>query len=177
MKHATRTKYFSDIDVHERQQSRKPFRIEKDNQRRFVRLEISSPIALKKIKDSVGGFWPDGTTFSIDGTILNVSPGGVLIETEQPLGEHEIVAMRFTLQGDETLDYVLGMVKRSEKMDDFYLSGIEFIHRRHLEDKLSQGEIDMLSDKLADFQEMVQQVLTKYITKTRSSASQDGTQK
>ncbi len=174
MKHATRTKYFSDIDVHERQQqSRRPFRVEQDNQRRFVRLEISSPIALKKVKDSLGGFWPEGTTYAIDGTILNVSPGGVLIETEQPLGEHEIVAMRFTLQGDEVLEHILGMVKRSEKMDDFYLSGIEFINRGHLEDKLSQGEIDMLSDKLVNFQEMVQQVLARYITKTRSSA-QDG---
>lgn len=170
--HASRTRYFSDVEISERTATaRKPFRVERDNQRRFVRLEISSPISLKKIKDTNGGFWSEGANFTIDGSILNVSQGGVLIETEQPLGESDIVALRFTLQGNKVLDNVLGLVKRSEQMEDIYLSGIEFIQRSQLVDRMSQAEIDMLSDKLSNFQETVQRVLSQHVSERRSADS------
>ena len=139
MKDTTRVKFVTDVDVEDTEiKVRRPFRLDKENQRRFVRLEISSPMSLNKIKDIFGNFWPAGEGYTIDGDILNISAGGVLVEIDQPLNEGDIVTMRFSLQGAETLDNVLGIVKRVDQDESCYLVGIEFICRDYLLDKLSK---------------------------------------
>ena len=164
MKHTTKTKFISEVNLDERQvKVRQPFTLREESQRRFVRLEISSPMSLKKIKDIFGGFWPHGAGFTIDGTMLNISAGGVLVELDQPINEGDIVAMRFTLQGIETLENVLVVVKRTDQDDTNWLVGIEFVDRDSLTDILSQAELEMLADNLSGFGETVQEVLKKYI--------------
>jgi hypothetical protein len=168
MKDTTRMKFIKDVDVNDTAiKVRRPFRLDRENQRRFVRLEISSPTSLNKIKDIFGNFWPVGEGYTIDGDILNISAGGVLIEIDQPLNEGDIVDMRFSLQGDETLDNVLGTVKRVDQDESCYLVGIEFIGRDYLLDRLSEGEMQMLSENLSDFTQTVHDVLKKYIYRER----------
>lgn len=168
MKDTTRVKFVTDVDVEDTEiKVRRPFRLDKENQRRFVRLEISSPMSLNKIKDIFGNFWPAGEGYTIDGDILNISAGGVLVEIDQPLNEGDIVTMRFSLQGAETLDNVLGIVKRVDQDESCYLVGIEFIGRDYLLDKLSKGELEMLSENLSNFTQKVQDVLKKYIYRER----------
>ncbi len=163
MKDTTRTKFITDVDVKNTEvKVRRPFRLDQDNQRRFVRLEISSPVSLNKIKDIFGNFWPAGEGYTIEGDILNISATGLLVEIDQPLNEGDIVAMRFFLQGVETLDNVLGAVKRIERDEGRYLAGLEFIGRDYLLDKLSRGELEMLSENLSNFTQTVQDVLKKY---------------
>lgn len=168
MNDTTKTKFITDVNVEEKEiKVRQPFKLSKENQRRFVRLEISSPMSLKKIKDAFGNFWPQGAGFTIDGVILNISAGGVLVELDQSLNEGDIVSMRFTLQDVETLENVLGTVKRTEQDDSYYLAGIEFVSRDYLLDKISQAEMEMLSENLSDFEGTVQDVLKKYIHRER----------
>lgn len=168
MKDTTRVKFVTDVDVNDTEiKVRRPFRLDKENQRQFVRLEISSPMSLNKIKDTFGNFWPAGEGYTIDGDILNISAGGVLVEIDQPLNEGDIVAMRFSLQGAETLDNVLGTIKRTDQDESCYLVGIEFIGRDYLLDKLSEGEMEMLSENLSNFTQTVQDVLKKYIYRER----------
>ncbi len=76
--------------------------------------------------------------------------------------------MRFTLQELETLDNVLGRVKRTEQEDQHYLVGIEFIEESQLRDVLSQAEIDLLSDNFGSFSHRVHDVLQKYVQRTRT---------
>ncbi|HWR83621.1 MAG TPA: PilZ domain-containing protein [Candidatus Deferrimicrobium sp.] len=168
MKDSLRTKFVSDINVTDAEwRVRPPFHLQQDNRRRFVRLEISSPMSLRKLKDIFGNFWPTGGGYAIEGTILNVSPGGVLVETDQPMNEGDLVVMQLTLQGAETLDHVLGAVKRSDQLDDCFLAGVEFIGRDRLRDQLSQAELDILTDDLSDFTHSVQEVLAKYVYRER----------
>ena len=168
MKDTTRVKFVTDVDVNDTEiKVRRPFRLDKENQRQFVRLEISSPMSLNKIKDTFGNFWPAGEGYTIDGDILNISAGGVLVEIDQPLNEGDIVVMRFSLQGAETLDNVLGTIKRTDQDESCYLVGIEFIGRDYLLDKLSEGEMEMLSENLSNFTQTVQDVLKKYIYRER----------
>lgn len=168
MKNTTKVKFVTDVDVKDTEiKVRRPFRLDKENQRRFVRLEISSPMSLNKIKDTFGNFWPAGEGYTIDGDILNISAGGVLVEIDQPLNEGDIVAMRFSLQEAETLDNVLGTIKRTDQDESCYLVGIEFIGRDYLLDKLSEGEMEMLSENLSNFTQTVQDVLKKYIYRER----------
>lgn len=164
MKEATKMRFVSDVNLDDKQVAvKKPFKLERDNQRRFIRLEISAPVSLRTIKDSVGGFFPNDDGVYYEGTILNISPGGVLVDLSQPVDEYDIVLMRFTLQETETLENVLGFVKRVERDEDMYLAGIEFVGRDFLQDKLSQGEIDLLTDSADDFEHRVQDVLSRYL--------------
>ncbi len=164
MNDSTKVKFVNDVEVEQSElRARKPFSLKRDNQRRFIRLEIASPMSLRKIKDIFGNFWPQEQVYSVAGNILNISPGGVLIETEEPLNEADIVAMRFTLQDQKTLEHVLGVVKRVDRDEDIYLTGIEFVNRDHLADTLTRGELDLLSNRLDDFQHSVQDVLKSYL--------------
>jgi len=93
MEDITKTKFVSDVDVNEAEiEVRRPFRLKREKQRRFVRLEISSPMSLKKIKDAFGNFWPAGEGYTIEGVVLNISAGGVLVEVDEPLNEGDIVS-------------------------------------------------------------------------------------
>jgi len=164
MKNSSKTKFISDVSITEKNlKARKPFTISSDNQRRFVRLEISTPMSLRKIKDIFGNFWPTEEEHTIAGDILNISAGGVLVDLNQPLNEQDIVSMRFSLQEVKSLDNVLGLVKRVEQDDDCFMTGIEFVTRQQLEDRLSSAELKLLDNNYDDFSHRVTDVLNHYI--------------
>ena len=163
-------KFVNDIPAEDTDiQARKPFKIERDNKRRFVRLEISSPMSLKKIRNIGGGFWPDGDWHVIEGYILNISAGGVLVELDQVVNEGDIVCMHFTLQDVEHLDNILGLVKRVDSEPDCYIAGIEFITRDYLIDHFSSAECDMLAPELTNFDESVRHILDKYVVRSATA--------
>jgi len=164
MKANEKVKFVKDVETEKTEISvRKPFRVDRDNKRRFIRLQISSPMTMKKIKDAVGNFWPEGDWHMINGTILNISAGGVLVDIDQPLLEGDVVCMYFTLQEVECLDNVLGLVKRVDGENGFFLAGIEFITRDYLDDMFSGGELEMLPNDLNNFDDSVREVLNKYV--------------
>lgn len=163
MTHKGRTKFIREVTPETSVTVAKPFKLQQDDKRRFVRLEISSPMEMRKIKESGGNFWPQGERHEIDGTILNVSAGGVLVELEQSVDEGDIVSMHFTMQDVANLDNVLGLVKRTDVEGGSFVVGIEFINRARLKDLMSQAEIDLLPSKLTGFDERVREVLNTYI--------------
>lgn len=166
----SRTKFITELAQRESTlELAKPFRVEKEDQRRFVRLEISSPMDLRKIKDISGNFWPNGDRRMIDGVILNISGGGVLIETDQPVNEGDVVSMHFTLQSVENIDHVLGLVKRADRDEGSFLIGIEFITRESLADLFTEGELELLSEDMTAFDDQVRAVLNKYVQRARLS--------
>lgn len=166
-----RTKFVSDIDVTEDNvRVKKPLKLQNENQRRFIRLTISSPINFQRIKDIFGNFTPDEGEYPIDGHILNISVGGVLAELDQPLNEGDIVAMRIVMEQVEPLEGVLGVVKRCDHEEDFNLVGIQFVRREDLTDKLSQAEMDLLSEDMDNFSHVVQKLLGRYIQSKRTQA-------
>lgn len=163
MKHTDKVKFVSEVDIGDGQvEVRKPFKMNQDNQRRFIRLEISAPVWMKSVKDCLGEF-SSKDNYPYVGTVLNISAGGVLVDLEQKIAERDIVVMRFILQDVETLDNVLGVVKRVEKSGDSYLAGVEFISRDNLMDMLSQAEIDLLTENVNGFEEKVHELLSRYL--------------
>lgn len=166
-----RTRFISDVEVTEDTiQVKKPLKLQCENQRRFVRLTISSPINFQRIKDIFGNFAPAADDYPIDGTILNISEGGVLAELDQPLNEGDIVAMRIIMEQIEPLEGVLGLVKRCDQDEDFHLVGIQFVRRDDLADKLSQSEMELLSEDLSHFDQTVQELLGRYLQSKRTQA-------
>jgi hypothetical protein len=142
---------------------RRPFKISQEEKRRFIRLEISTPMSLKKIKDVDGSYWPEGDWHTIHGMILNISAGGVLVDLDQAVNEGDIVSMHFTLQNVEGLDNVLGLVKRADIEPEGCLAGIEFITVEFLTDHFSQAEMDLLGNTYQNFDHSVREVLNKYV--------------
>jgi len=142
-----------------------PFKVTQDTRRHFVRVEIMSPLYLQRIKGADGGFWPEGQGQPITGTILNISLGGVLVDLEHPVKSGDIVTLRFNLQGEVILQNVLGLVKRSEESEGKFLTGIEFVERSKLADKMTGAEMDLLSNDIDGFDDNVRKVLKKYIDK------------
>lgn len=150
-------------------QVRRPFELGTEGTRRFVRLEISTPMSLQKIRDLSGNFWPEGEVHIVNGMVLNISAGGVLTELDQMVHEGEIVTMNFTLQGTERLDHVLGLVKRVDGQEDCIIAGIEFLTMERLADYLGDAEIELLAEQNGDFNHAVREVLEKYVYETNEA--------
>jgi len=165
MKTSSKAKFVKDVESRAAaSQVRKPFKVQEENRRRFIRLEIAAPMSLRKIKDRQSHFWPDGDKHVINGLILNISGGGLLVELDHAVTEGDLVAMQFTLQGVETLANVLGLVKRADSDSGTYLAGIEFLSRSQLTDLMSRAEIELLGDNCSNFNDCVRRVLGKYVS-------------
>jgi len=164
MSDPTKQKFISDIDVNQKRiKARKPFKVKEESGRRYVRLEISTPISLNRIKDIFGHYNPAEESLVVNGRILNVSTGGVLVEIDQPLNSGDIVSMRFTFQDVKSPDNILGLVKRCDCEEDCILAGIEFVSWDDLQDKLSAGELELLSENTTTFYDSIHKVLEKYL--------------
>ncbi len=143
--------------------ARRPFKVCQEEKRRFIRLEIASPMSLKRIKDREGHYWAEGDWQMIQGLILNISAGGVLVDLDQAIEEGDVVSMHFTMQEVEGLENVLGLVKRVDIDTDGCMAGIEFVSREHLADHFSQAEMDLLGTEFTNFDASVRQVLNRYV--------------
>lgn len=140
-----------------------PFKIEKDEKRRFIRLEITDPLSYSVMKDRTNSFWPQGDGPAYTGSILNISAGGVLIFSEAPLEEGTLVVVKMMLQGIEVISNVIGLVKRAESDENEWLIGIEFITREKLTDYLSTAEYELIPQDYTSFDEHLRNILNKYI--------------
>ncbi len=159
-----RNKVISEIDAGENVVSVKPpFQLMHDQQRRYIRLEISEPIAYAVVKNNSGGFWPQGDGPAYDGRILNLSAGGVLLTSADPVEEGSLLVIRMKLQDVEILDNVIGLVKRSDGGDGDWLIGVEFLSSDQLQDRLSSAELDMIVADIAPFDIRLREVLAKYV--------------
>ncbi|HOP05786.1 MAG TPA: PilZ domain-containing protein [candidate division Zixibacteria bacterium] len=133
--------------------------------RQFVRIEITSPASLSRIKDIFGNYWPQGDEYRIQGNILNISAGGVLLDLEQPVNEGDIVAMRFLLRDTGTLNGILGLVKRCDTDESGNLAGVQFVTRENLNDILSASEMDLLDEQFDHFDKTVREVVNRFVAR------------
>jgi len=124
--------------------------------RRWVRLEICSPVVVHQLvvdpeTKTVRRAFKEKT-----GMILNLSGGGVLLSTFDSLNENDYILLKFEIKGFDALTDVLGKVKRVEPCaDGEILVGIEFVtpeteHEAWLTDHLRRLVEDPLgfSDRL-----------------------------
>ncbi len=169
-----RLKIISDIEADDNVLSvKKPFKLHNGEKRRYIRLEISEPIDLSILKDDVNGYWPEGDGPKYDGSILNISAGGVLVISNSPVKEGMIVLLKIFLQGIEVLDNIIGLVKRVDDEEEERLIGIEFISREYLKDAFSSSDIEFLREDIASFNEQLKKTLNKYVYYKRVSKESD----
>lgn len=170
-----RTKFISEVNADRvNLKTGSPFKLYNDKSRKYIRLEISEGVDYYILKDRENNFYPKGDGPGYKARILNLSPGGALIEGADPAEDGTMLTLKMLLQEVENLDGVIGVVKRCEAVDDRWLIGVEFVNRRYLMDNLSASEIDLIPDGLMSFENKVNRVLAKYVRTNRSTVKDGG---
>ncbi len=140
-----------------------PFQIMEDNRRRFIRIDFEEPVRFFVIKAADGAFWPDSDGSVGDGEILNISAGGILMFTSEPILESTLLLLTVNIEGVDAIDNILGKVKRTEIDSGGYLVGVETITREQLFDILTPDEIEKLPPSVSSFTERLRSILNRYI--------------
>ncbi len=136
---------------------------DKAQKRRYVRLEVFSPVAFNSIvveADKRVRLHPEKKA----GVLLNLSGGGVLISTTDRASEGEFVLMKFDLKGFDALTNVLGKVKRVEVCEDGEcLVGIEFLAIEHVDDPVIANGLSRLADHPKEFAQGLSRLISRYV--------------
>ncbi|MEW5701253.1 MAG: PilZ domain-containing protein [Candidatus Zixiibacteriota bacterium] len=135
----------------------------KQQKRRYVRLEIFSPVAFATIVTDADGrvrLHPEKKA----GVLLNLSGGGALISTHDAVTSGSLVLMKFDIKGFDALTSVLGRVKRVEDSEDGErLVGVEFLDPAQLNDHALAAGLARLTEHPKDFTEGLGRIISRYV--------------
>ncbi len=166
----SRTKIISEVETDSNVVAvKKPFKLIKDQRRRYIRLEIDAPVEFTILKAPSEGFFPEDDGPRLTAHIINISAGGVLLESASVVPEGSLIVLKMTLKEVEAVDKILGLIKRADHDGESCLLGVEFISRDYLEDFLSRAEIDIMNERVMSFDEVIRRVLNKYVYYKRVS--------
>jgi c-di-GMP-binding flagellar brake protein YcgR len=136
---------------------------DKGQKRRYVRLEVFSPVAFNSIvveADKRVRLHPEKKA----GVLLNLSGGGVLISTTDHASEGEFVLMKFDVKGFDALTNVLGKVKRVEACEDGEaLVGVEFLSIESVTDKDVANGLSRLGDHPQEFAQGLSRLVSRFV--------------
>ncbi|HEX9750711.1 MAG TPA: PilZ domain-containing protein [candidate division Zixibacteria bacterium] len=136
----------------------------KSQKRRYVRLEVFSPVEITPIVVDRAENRVRRHPHKKAGVLLNLSGGGVLISTTDTMEEEDVVLMRFDIKGFDSLNNILGRVKRVELRDDGErLVGVEFLSPRQVTDPVLARGLAKLSDNPQGFEESVGRLISRYV--------------
>lgn len=139
-----------------------PFLLGRSQGRRYVRLELSSPIQFRLLACERGKL--KLSQERISGEILNLSEGGVLLLTLCPIPVEGFVLLTLNLNGLVILEGVLGKIKRVEASGEGdFLVGLEFAPKEELERLSSPQEVKELPVKVASFNYKLREIITSYL--------------
>lgn len=106
---------------------KKPQKVTTSERRNFVRLKKLLPIKYEIITDEIKNNWqniePAKKTFMLD-----ISGKGISLSFEKALSRDVLMVLAIPLEINDITLKVLGKVVRSEKSDDYYKLGINFIN-------------------------------------------------
>lgn len=140
-----------------------PFEICQEDRRKFIRIEFSAPISIKNLMEMIQNQVPFEDLYEVKGEILNISECGMLVEMESLLNEDDLVLIKLSIQDQQEIDNVVGLVKRCEFYNDTSLAGIEFMNIDRLQDKLSQAEYELLAKHITTFENGLFEAIQKYM--------------
>lgn len=142
-----------------------PFPIRDSQGRKYVRIEVNSPVDFRLLIPKRGGIRLARNQCS--GKILNLSCGGLLLESRKTVPEGAFLLLSLNLNGLVILEGVLGKTKRLEPTGDGeYLVGVEFCSREELENFVSEEEIEKLPVKVGSFNHKLKEIIVSYVRTT-----------
>lgn len=130
------------------------------HQRKYIRLEIKTKLRFQLVFHS--NHQPlAASTKILQGTMLNISQGGMLLLTSAELEPPDFLAVSFEMPGLARLSNVLGKVKRVEKNQKKYLVGIEFCEVADFYSSVSMQNCRQLPKNLESFRNKVKDLLLR----------------
>ncbi len=142
--------------------------------RRFVRIEVSSPVSFVPFRLPLAG--PVDVSQICNGRVLNISGGGLLLETSAWVEPSDYLLLRIGLFENCHLERVVGRVKRMESTGSGEcLLGIEFLTREMLHQLVAELPNGYLPSESGAFDEKLRELLSKQIFTKKASSAPDGT--
>lgn len=133
------------------------------HKRRFVRLDITSPVEIKLLVKPENENQEPGL-IPFKGEVLNVSAGGVLIESEDAVPEDNYVIMEFELNNTDRISGIVGKVKRCDSEEEsIHLIGVEFCTREEIDANCPKEYMPLIGEQCLSFTEKVRELLDKYV--------------
>jgi hypothetical protein len=139
-----------------------PFRVETSDGRKYIRLELSSPVKFHVLTCSGGKlkFSKERNTAEV----LNLSEGGMLLATDCLVPAKGFLVATLNLNDLVVLDGVLGKIKRVEPSGDGdFLVGLQFAAEEELEKLVSSEEIRRLPVPVTNFKHKIRQIISSYL--------------
>jgi c-di-GMP-binding flagellar brake protein YcgR len=147
--------------------------IKRNQRRKYVRLDISEEINFRIIdspRDPAAGISPE-----FRGSLLNISAGGFLFETDTPTKEGSLLIVNFRLKDRYSLENILAVVKRVEQAGgESSLVGSEFITRDNRAEYDLEKLDDFLPQGIGTFDENLQKLIVQFIYKQQVKLRKDG---
>lgn len=138
---------------------KQPLQLYKERKRRFVRLEIAAPVTYGIL--NIDRPLDEALQNQHNGTMLNLSGGGVLMVVDQDITEGTYLTMSFELAGSDLITGIAGKVKRiDDDGEGGYLVGIEFCSETELNSVFGHANIGSV---ISSFDNKVKRFLLKYI--------------
>lgn len=145
----------------------------REQRRKYVRLDISENInfrILESPESKDGGISPE-----FYGSLLNISAGGLLFETDKKVQPGSIIIVNFKLKDHYSLENILAVVKRTEHdRDELILVGSEFITHSNKTlyglEKLDQ----YLPHGVGTFDENLQRLIVQFIYNQQVKIRKEG---
>lgn len=141
----------------------KPFTVYQHKRRKYIRLDVSSPIKFKIFNP------PDldldlHDKYTSLGLVMNISGGGVLMETDYKVHENDYLVMEISLMDADSLTGIIGKVKRVDDEDNERpLIGVEFMTPEQLQEEMPAEIIDSIGEEIFSFDEQLRKMLLKYV--------------
>jgi hypothetical protein len=140
--------------------------------RRFVRIEVSSPVSFVPFRLPLAG--PVDTSQVCNGRVLNISGGGLLLETSAWVEPSDYLLLRIGLFENCHLERVVGRVKRMESTGSGEcLLGIEFLTREMLHQLVAELPNGYLPSESGAFDEKLRELLSKQIFAKKSTSTEN----
>jgi len=142
-----------------------PFPIKTSHGRKYVRVELSSPVGFRLLtcKNGKLKLSKDRTT----GEILNLGEGGMLLLIDSPVTEDGFMILTLNLNKLVVLDGVLGKIKRVEHSgEEGFLVGVEFTSKDELKKLTSSKQIERLPVRVVSFGHKLKEIISSYLRTT-----------
>jgi len=145
--------------------------------RRYVRLDITSPIEFKLMVPSSEEN-PEAGLIPYTGEVLNVSGGGLLVESLEFLPEGGFTVLEFELNGTDRLTGIVGRIKRCEEVEESrYLVGVEFCTSDDIDQNCPAECKKLLAEHCMSFDEKVRNLINQYVFSRKVSEQSRESQK
>jgi hypothetical protein len=151
-----------------------PFPIRSSQGRKYLRITVNSPVDFRRLLLKRGRI--ELSKNQCSGRILDLSCGGMLLESDEAVPEGTFLLLRLNLNGCVVLEGVLGKTKRVEPTgDNRYLAGVELCSREDLGKFASEEQIEKLPVKVASFDRKLREAISGYVRTVRFAAQSTNT--